>query len=82
MKEVTKNHILKSRQGQRDYIMYGKKGPMIVEKIEAQKDSIEIWRGIHERLKGVIQFAINGDREGSYRAYKTLVYDLEAQVAR
>lgn len=76
MKTLTKEYILKSRQGKRDYVSYGRKSPAIVKRIEARTDAREIWTGVYEKLKGVAKLVLNKNYEGGYQSYRSLVIDL------
>lgn len=76
MKILTKEHILKSRQGKRDYVSYGRKSPAIVKRIEARTDAREIWTGVYEKLKDVAKLVFDKNYEGGYQSYRSLVIDL------
>ena len=79
MKVLTKDHILKSRQGKRDYISYNRKSPRIVAEINSRKDAQEVWSGVYEKLRTVTQLVFDGKHEEGYHAYKSLVFVLENQ---
>lgn len=76
MKILTREHILKSRQGKRDYISYGRKLPMIVKKIEARIDAKEIWENVYERLKDITKLVSDRNYEEGYQSYRGLVTEL------
>ena len=76
MKILTKEHILKSRQGKRDYILYNRNSPRIVNEIETRNDSQEIWRKVYEKLRNVARLVFNGNYEKGYQSYKSLVNEL------
>ena len=76
MKTLTKEHILASRRGKRDYILYGRIAPQVVETIESRNDSREIWKSVYGRLQGITQLVSDGAYEEGYRSYKSLVRDL------
>lgn len=81
IKLVTKEHIMKSRQGKRDYILYRRKAPRIVSGIEARSDSKEIWGRVYERLRDITRTISDGDLERGYQSYKSLVIGLEGQLS-
>ncbi len=76
MKTLTKEHILTSRHGMRDYILYGRIAPQVVDAIEARSDSREIWKGVYNRLQGITQLVNDRSYEKGYECYKSLVSDL------
>ncbi len=80
MKIMTKEHILKSMQGKRDYVRYNRKAPRIVSEIEARSDSKQIWGGIYERLQDMARFVFIGKYEEGYQSYKSLVNELDTQL--
>lgn len=79
MKQLAKNHILKSFSGRRDYIRYGKIGPSIVTAIRARTNSKGIWEKVHETLQGIAPQVYEGKYQEGYQRYKTLVLDLESR---
>jgi len=79
MKVLTRDHILKSFSGKRDYIAYGRKGPAIVQAIESREDSLGIWGRIYETLKDVTASVLSGNYERGHQSYKELILDLEKQ---
>lgn len=76
MKTLTKEHILKSRQGRRDYIRYNRVSPEIVNRINARADSLEIWKAVYERLRETALLVLDSRMEEGYRTYKQLVEQL------
>ncbi|MEK6953269.1 MAG: hypothetical protein AABX29_09740 [Nanoarchaeota archaeon] len=80
MKQVTKEHILASRQGKRDYLLYQRKGPEIVSKIEARSDSKEIFGRVYDRLKDISRTIFNGELDKGYQDYRGLVLELEKDL--
>jgi len=78
MKILTKEHILKSFQGKRDYILYGRKAPRIVSEIESRSDSKEIWGRVYEKLKDITRTVFGGELERGYQSYKSLVNELDS----
>ena len=80
MKVLTKEHILKSMQGKRDYVRYGRQAPKIVQAIEARPDANEIWRGVYKTLGEVADFVLSGRREEGYQSYKQLVSELGSKT--
>jgi len=81
MKVLTKEHILKSRAGKRDYITYRKIGPKIVQAVESRPDRMQIWDNVYASLQETARFVYSGKNEDGYRTYKGLVHRLEAQTA-
>ena len=79
MKTLTKEHILKSRQGKRDYIIYGRKAPGIVERIGARIDAEKIWEKAYEKLETITELVLSGRYEEGYQSYKSLVIELGEQ---
>ncbi len=77
MKVLTKEHILKSFQGKRDYLSYGRKGPAIVQAIESRNDSHGIWKQVYEKLKDITATILSNDYEKGHGQYKDLVLGLE-----
>ncbi len=77
MKDLTKNHILKSFSGIRDYVRYGRRAPAVVEAIRSRTDSREVWQGVYGSLKEVTSKIVSGAYEAGYQAYKDLVLNLE-----
>lgn len=80
IKLVTKEHVLRSREGKRDYILYHRKAPRIVSKIESRADSRKIWERVYERLRDITQTISNGELERGYQCYKSLVIELDSQL--
>ena len=80
MKIVTKNHVLKSRAGMRDYIKYGRIAPGIVAAIRGRGDTEQIWRRVYEKLKDVSIAVFEGDLDKGYQRYKALVNELTSFV--
>lgn len=79
MKQLTKNHILKSFSGKRDYVRYGKIGPSIVTAIRARTNSKGIWEKVHQTLQGIAPQIYEGKYQEGYQQYKGLVLELESQ---
>lgn len=79
MKILTKNHILKTFRGKRDYVLYQRKGPRIVQAIESREDSQNIWRGIYDKLMNVTASILSRDYEKGHQQYKELILGLERQ---
>ncbi|MEK6811901.1 MAG: hypothetical protein AABX96_05310 [Nanoarchaeota archaeon] len=79
MKVLTREHILKSREGKRDYIKYGRKAPGIVKEIESRPDRMQIWESIYPTLQRIASLVFDGKYEESHRAYKDLVVNLDIQ---
>jgi len=82
MKLLTKDYILKSFQGKKDYILYGRKAPGIVEAIKARPDSRRIWEEVYGTLKEITSTIISGDYQKGHSQYKGLVLGLEAKFAK
>ncbi len=82
MKLLTKEHILKSFSGKRDYVWYGRNGPAIVRAIESRPDSKAIWKGVYEKLRDVTSSVLSKNYEGAHRLYKGLVFGLEEQFVK
>ncbi len=80
MKVLTKEHILKSMQGKRDYVKYGKQAPRIVQAIEARPDSREIWGRVYGKLGEISDLVFSDRREEGYQAYKNLVSELGSKT--
>ena len=80
MKVLTKEHILKSMQGKRDYVRYGRQAPNIVKAIEARPDASEIWGRVYEKLGEVADLVFSDRREEGYQSYKTLVSELSSKT--
>jgi hypothetical protein len=79
MKQLAKNHILKSFSGRRDYVRYGKIGPSIVTAIRARTNSQGTWEKVYETLQGIAPQIYEGKYQEGYQRYKTLVLDLESK---
>jgi hypothetical protein len=82
MKTLVRNHILKTHQGKRDYVTYGKIAPGIVRRIRARKDSLAVWNNVYSVLQGIVPSVQRGDYQEGYEKYKSLVLGLEAELAR
>ena len=82
MKRLTKDHILKSFGGRRDYVRYGKIGPRIVSSIRASSNPQVIWRRIYDSLGQLVPTVEQGNLQEGYDRYKSLVISLEAQFAK
>ena len=80
MKVLTKEHILKSMQGKRDYITYNRIAPAIVGRIESRDDSKKIWSKVYESLSSVAQLVFQERYAEGHSEYKRLVKELEVQV--
>jgi len=81
MKTLTKEHILKSFTGKRDYVSYQRKGPAIVQAIESQKDSRRIWQEVYAKIKDVTSSVMSGNLSEGHALYKELILGLEKQFA-
>jgi len=81
IKVLTIDHILKSLKGKKDYVLYGRRAPRIVEAIESRSDSQNIWRRVYGKLKEITESVLSEDYEKGYRDYKELVSGLERQYA-
>lgn len=81
MKVLTRDHILKTFSGKRDYVTYQKKGPKIVAAIEAREDSQGIWSTIYDRLRDVTNSILSRNYEEGHQKYKELILGLEGQFA-
>ena len=79
MKVLTREHILKSFSGKKDYLSYQKKGPAIVSAISTQKDPGSIWERVYEQLQNVTQSVLDGNYVRGHQQYKDLILGLEAQ---
>ena len=79
MKELTRNHILRTFGGKRDYLSYQKKGPAVVQAIEARSNAREIWNGVYQRLKDVTSNTVSGNYETAHEKYRELVLGLEKE---
>lgn len=77
MKTLTKEHILKSFGGIKDYIRYGRRAPRIVEAIRAREDSRKIWGEVYSGLRDVASAVASREYERGYQKYKNLVLELE-----
>lgn len=80
MKVLTKEHILKSFQGKKDYITYGRKAPVIVQAIESRDDSQDIWKRVYGALKNITSAVLSSDYERAHQQYKDLVLGLEKNI--
>lgn len=80
IKDLTKNHILASFSGKRDYVKYNKIGPGIVEAVNARSDSQEIWGGVYSDLQNVSGLVLQGMYEAGHQAYKRMVGSLQEKV--
>ena len=82
MKTLTKNYVLKSFSGKRDYIMYRRRGPAIAEAINSREDSQGIWKNVYERLGDVTSSVLSSNYEMGHRLYKDLMLGLEKQFVK
>ena len=82
MKTLTKNHILTTFSGKRDYVEYQRRGPVIASAIQSREDSDSIWRDVYENLKKVTAKVLSGDYTGGHESYKGLMLSLENQFVR
>lgn len=82
MKTLTKEHILKSFKGKRDYVAYQRRGPAIAQAIDAREDSQNVWKRIYERLQDVSASVVENNYEGAHNLYKDLMLSLEKQFVR
>ncbi len=81
MKTLTKEHILKSFSGKRDYILYGRKAPNVVQAIRARSDSHEIWERVYETLREITSTVFSRDYGKAHQQYRDLVLGLESKYA-
>lgn len=79
MKILTRENILKSFKGKRDYISYGKKAPEIVKAIRSKPESKQIWKQVYQSLNDVTSAVAFGRYEEGYEQYKSLVVRLANQ---
>jgi len=79
MKILTRKHILRSFSGRRDFLLYGRKAPVVVQAIEARSDAREIWNGVYERLKSVTENTVSGNYKTAHEEYRDLVLGLERE---
>lgn len=77
MKTLVQEHILKSFGGKKDYIMYQRKAPSIVQKILARPEARDIWKQVYSQIRAVTEQASNGNFEQAYQSYKTMMLDLQ-----
>ena len=82
MKLLTKDHILKSFRGKRDYITYGRRAPIIVQKIRSRTDAQETWTRVYETLKQITATILSGRYKEGHQQYKSLVLELEDKFAK
>lgn len=82
VKLLTKDFILKSFSGKRDYIMYGRIAPVIVQKIRANNNYLDTWKNVYAQLREIIPTVEQGRYEEGYNQYKSLVLGLEAQFGK
>jgi len=79
IKVLTRDHVLKSFSGKRDYVSYQTKGPAIVQAIASQENPQGIWDGIYQRLGDVTASVLSNDYEKGHNQYKELILGLEKQ---
>ena len=79
MKTLTRDYILKSFKGKKDYLQYRKRGPVIVQAIKSREDSHVIWNNVYKRLEEVTSNILSGDYAGSHKQYRSLMLELENQ---
>jgi len=82
MKTLTRDHILRTFGGKRDYIKYGRIAPGIVRGIRARNDSLSIWRSVYDTLQRIPPSVQRGAYQEGYDKYKSLVLGLEAEFAQ
>ena len=82
MKTMTKNHVLKSFRGKRDYITYGRIAPRVVQAIRSRRDSQRVWENVYGTLGEVANLVGSGKYEEGHQRYKSLVLGLEAQFVK
>jgi hypothetical protein len=82
MKLLTREHILKTFAGKRDYVAYGRKAPAIVSAIRSREDSQRIWERVYETLRNITATITSGDYQQGHAQYKDLVLRLESEFAR
>lgn len=78
MKVLTREYILKSFHGKRDYVKYIKKAPQIVESIRAREDSQKIWEEVYSKLGHIADLVSNKKYREGYQSYRSLVMNLDA----
>jgi hypothetical protein len=79
MKTLTKEHILKSFSGKRDYVRYGKIAPRIVQSVRSKSDYRETWKQVYETLREVTCAVASGNYVEGQRKYKAMVLGLESR---
>lgn len=79
MKELTREHILKTFSGKREFVLYGRKAPAIVQAIEARSDAHNVWERVYDRLKVVTSSVLSKDYETAHGQYRDLVLGLERE---
>jgi len=82
MKVLTKEHILKSFSGIKDYVRYGKRAPQVVQAIRAKENAKEIWEQVYTSLRKVASSVNSGDLKEGYAKYKDLVLGLENRFVK
>lgn len=81
IESVTRNHILPSLRGKRDYILYRRIAPALVKKIGLRNDTRQVWKGIYKRLQNIAQTISAGKLEQGYQDYRLLVLELKNQMS-
>ncbi len=79
MEVLTKEHILKSFQGKKDYVIYGRKAPLIVQAIKSRDDSQDVWKRVYGTLRNITSAVLSSDNERAHKQYKDLVLGLEKE---
>ncbi len=79
MKALTKEHILRTFGGRRDFVLYGRKAPAIVQAIESRSDANDIWRNVYDRLKEITSTILTRDYGVAHGQYRDLVLGLEKE---
>ena len=82
MKTLTRNHVLKSFRGKRDYITYGRIAPKVVQAIRSRADCRRVWENVYGTLGEVANLVGLGKYEEGHQQYKSLVLGLEAQFLK
>ncbi|MFA5856140.1 MAG: CFI-box-CTERM domain-containing protein [Candidatus Pacearchaeota archaeon] len=72
------NYLKKIEGGKEDIDAYYRTAPKIVRQIDQRPDKLEIYNMIYERdISLAINMINNGDNDGAYRYYKSMVQRLE-----
>lgn len=77
IKDITREHILKSFSGKKDYVRYGRVAPKIVDAINSRPDSMEIWDSVYKKIEDVAIHIFAGKPEEGYQAYRDMTLSLK-----